>query len=799
MRRHIIYTLIIGAFTFVTPHSLKAQIPYLPMKTTLTGTTDISDFANFIAPDGDFTILLQATQGQFVSIPMLNCMAIEYTPKSTCKLRIAVKNKVAYIYEGSTYIGTVNPISKQSFRNVFDDPDNSVDATGIYDTHNLITNPGFETKGTKLSGDSASYLSKWVSSVASSLTTSYIASGKVPATSGSEGSCVFRWSGEGALAKGSFFSETVMNLEASAHYQLRFRTFSSESKSTPVSFYVGIAKLTKGAEDIAKSEVLSNTSTTPYTAQDFTYSFEAPSSLPLKRMAISFINKTTGAPVYFDRITLVKGDSIALGGLMGASSASLYAGTAYAPQVTLPSGAYFDMNLYLTNPGFEEGQTLKVTTCNNGNGFYIPNGWTFDRFPISSSWDYAVNGTTIVNEGLQSFAVRFNWGTTRSYTLSQNVYNLPAGRYSLKAMALAEKSTQTDVALYVKRGNLSLGKSITKPTTSFTQLSVPDFTLPAPNIPISLGFVLNYKSDTDVENSTVFDLDNVCLQYYGNGSEDGIDSLSNGDGNLAPDGGTSELPSTDPVSGYIDVTANYLANASFENSTSTLVYQNTAGGIKRPIGWSMIYVTKGSTDQGVISSGLDGTGISLNTAAKDSSNFYYINLKSVANYITLYQSGKKLPIGKYDFTFWYKASGTSALSATCTSFAKSYSTTLSTDATDWTQGVVTFYVSDENVSSKVAITLTHSDATDNGALFLDDCRLFYRGIDYTYGFTDLTDVAAEEQKPIIYVADHRIYVEGITDYVIRTLQGVVVPSNETLVSGTYLVTVGNATYKIQVM
>ena len=800
MRRHIIYTLIIGAFTFVTPHSLKAQIPYLPMKTTLTGATDVTDFANFIAPDGDFTIALQATQGQSVMLPMPNCMAIEYTPKSTCKLRIAVKDKVAYVYEGSTYIGTVNPISKKTFQNIFDDSDNSVDATGIYDVRNLITNPGFETKGTKLSGDSAFYVSKWVSSVASSLTTSYIASGKVPATSGSEGTSVFRWSGEGTLAQGAFFAETIMNIEAKAHYQLRFRTFSSASKSAPVSFYIGIAKLTKGAEDIAKSEVFSNTSATPYTAQDFTYTFETPSSLPLKRLAISFINKTTGAPVYFDRITLVKGDSVAVGGLTGTSSAILYAGTAYAPQVSLSDGAYFDMNPYLTNPGFEEGQTLKVTTCNNGNGFYIPNGWTFDSFPTTSSWDYAVNGTAKVNEGSQSFAVRFNWGTSRSYTLSQNVYNLPAGRYSLKAMVLAENSAQSSVVLYAKRGSSSLGVSTKAPTTSFTQLSVPDFTLPAPNIPISLGFTINYKSDTDVENSTVFDLDNVCLQYYGNGSEDGVDSLSTGDGDLTPDGGeTPQLPVTDPVSGYIDVTANYLANANFENPTATLVYQNNAGGMKRPIGWSMIYVTKGTTDQGVISSGLDGTGISLNTAAKDSSNYYYINLKSVVNYITLYQSGKKLPVGKYDLTFWYKNSGASALTSTCTSYTKSYSTTLSNNVTDWTQGVVTFYVSEENVSSKIAVTFTHSDATDNAALFLDDFRLFYRGIDYSYVFTDLTDVEAEQQKPVIYVTNHRIYVEGITDYAVHTLQGVLVPSDGILTSGTYLVTVGNATYKIQVM
>jgi|GEM_PF-5068972 len=800
MRKQLIYTLIIGALTIVTPHSLQAQIPYLPMKTTLTGATEISDFANFTAPAGDFTITLQATQGQSVRVPMLNCMAIEYTPKSTCKLRIAVKDEVAYIYEGSTYIGTVNPVSKKSFQNIFNDTDNNVDSTGIYDPHNLITNPGFETKGAKISGDSAFYVSKWIASVTSSLATSYIASGKVPAASGSEGTNVFRWSGEGTLTQGSFFTETIMKMEANAHYQLRFRTFSSESKNAPLSFYVGIAKLTKGAEDIAKSEVFSNTSTTPYTAQDFTYTFETPSSLPLKRFVVSFINKTTGAPVYFDRITLVKGDSVAVGGFTGASSAAVYAGTAYAPQVSLPSGAYFDMNPYLTNPGFEQGQTLKVTTCNNSNGFYIPNGWTFDTFPTASSWDYAVNGTTKVSAGSQSFAVRFNWGTSRSYTLSQNVYNLPAGRYSLKAMVLAENSAQSSVVLYAKRGNSSLGVSTKAPTTSFTQLSVPEFTLPAPNIPISLGFTLNYKSDTDVENSTVFDLDNVCLQYYGNGSEDGVDSLSTGDGDLAPDGtGTPQLPVTDPVSGYIDVTANYIANASFENPAGTIVNQTTTGGVKRPIGWSMIYVTKGTTDQGIISSGLDGTGISLNTAAKDSSNYYYINLKSVANYITLYQSGKKLPVGKYDLTFWYKTSGASAFTATCTSYTKSYSATLSNNVTDWTQGVVTFYVSDENVSSKIAVTFTHSDATDNGALFLDGFRLFYRGIDYNYVFTGLTDVGEEQQKPIIYVADHRIYVEGITDYAVHTLQGLTVSSDSILAPGTYLVTVGNATYKIQVM
>ncbi|MFA6872730.1 MAG: hypothetical protein WCQ86_01945, partial [Bacteroidaceae bacterium] len=653
MRRHIIYTLIIGAFTFVAPHPLKAQIPYLPMKTTLTGATDISDFAKFIAPDGDFTIALQATQGQLVNVPMPNCMAIEYTPKSTCKLRVAVKDKVAYVYEGGTYMGTVTPISKQSFTNIFDDPDNSVDATGIYDARNLITNPGFETKGTQISGDSASYISKWVSSVTSSLTTSYIASNKIPSANGSEGTNVFRWSGEGTLGQGSFFAETILKIQASAHYQLRFRTFSSESNKTPVSFYIGLAKLTKGAEDIARSEVFTNTSTTPYTAQDFTYTFEMPSSLPLRRLAISFINETTGAPVYFDRITLVKGDSVATDGLTGTSSATLYAGTAYAPAVSLPSGSYFDMNSYLANPSFEEGQTLKVTTCSNSSGFYIPDGWTFDKFPTSSSWDYAINGTTEVSEGSQSFAVRFNWGTTRSYTLSQDVYNLPAGRYSLKAMAKAENSAQTDVVFYAKRGSSFLGKSTKKPSTSFTELSIPEFVLPAPNIPISLGFTLNYNSDSDVANSTVFDLDNVCLQYYGNGSEDGVDSLSNEDGGLVPDGGTSELPATDPVSGYIDVTADYLANANFENTAGTIVNQTTTGGVMRPVGWSMLYITKGTTDQGIISSGLDGTGISLHTAAKDSSNFYYINLNSVAYQISLYQRAQSLPVGKYDFTFWY--------------------------------------------------------------------------------------------------------------------------------------------------
>jgi uncharacterized repeat protein (TIGR02543 family) len=114
----------------------------LPKSNSYGGTQVAASAFNLIA-GVDFTLEVTGTTGQEISIAG---GLIKYTPEAGGTVRFAQASGVVYVWEGSAYKGIVAVnASAVSFPDLFAETNDVTAQTGIYNSVNLLQNPGFET------------------------------------------------------------------------------------------------------------------------------------------------------------------------------------------------------------------------------------------------------------------------------------------------------------------------------------------------------------------------------------------------------------------------------------------------------------------------------------------------------------------------------------------------------------------------------------------------------------------------------------------------------------------------------
>lgn len=180
-----------------------------------------------------------------------------------------------------------------------------------------------------------------------------------------------------------------------------------------------------------------------------------------------------------------------------------------------------DVTYLIKNPGFEDGQTSLLGTA---NGHYNqPKGWNLS---YNTAATHLNNNITIINnkvvpagvaagvvinptEGSYSHVSRFRWTTNESYTISQVVKNLKAGKYKISA-DLGKLSANGSA---VFKGVVA-GVNVINTTATF--VAGPTFTKTSAYFDAVNGDSLVISATmTQVGGEATMILDNIKLEYSG--------------------------------------------------------------------------------------------------------------------------------------------------------------------------------------------------------------------------------------------------------------------------------------------
>ncbi len=200
----------------------------------------------------------------------------------------------------------------------------------------------------------------------------------------------------------------------------------------------------------------------------------------------------------------------------------------------------------------------------------------------------------------------------------------------------------------------------------------------------------------------------------------------------------------EPVGGdgiYEDVTAQYIANPSFENTNVTLVERSNPAdtgnsGIWQPEGWTVVYSTTNAApslwDQGLVSEGLSGFNHDKDVNARtdtgfkpaDGTYFYYFRSKWGATQdITLSQTLSAVPVGLYDLVF---SAATDDVASAVVSITGAAEKQVSTSGISVSPYTLTFNI-EEAGDINLKVSLVRQKADTEARLYLDNFRLIYRG------------------------------------------------------------------------
>ena len=173
----------------------------------------------------------------------------------------------------------------------------------------------------------------------------------------------------------------------------------------------------------------------------------------------------------------------------------------------------------------------------------------------------------------------------------------------------------------------------------------------------------------------------------------------------------------------------YLVNPGFENpGDTTLTIATSNGGVWAPQGWTVDYPIFEIWDQGVLSSGLNGKGESLNVTASEGERYYYARLRWAANTLTLSQKLETLPSGKYKITCQAKAPDAATYpTELCVNANELTLSHTATGTGDYEALEVTFNVLADNDPVTVYFRMNHSNTNAEMCLFLDDFHLYRLG------------------------------------------------------------------------
>lgn len=403
-------------------------IPYLPQTENFGGTTIVNP-EDFFPPSSDYTLEVEGIQGTEISIAG---GVYAYTPESTGKIRFAQRNGEVYVYEADTYKGTLTPTSQTVFPDIFGDSDGS--GTGIYDSRNLIQNPGFETctqMGTGNYQDLTYWTvydtnkeSKWAQSSGNSIRKSFAWTEK-------EGSYIMLMH-----TNAVYLDQTLSagKIKPNKAYKVKYIYRTNDSNQHNATYRVEIGSTQFGTDIFASTKYTTqNNKTTTFTFEE---TFQTGSNVPTDANVYFTLHRAamgTNCIDLLDRITLVEGSSPT--GLTGASNPVYLEGTAYAPVMTLKEGDSFDCTILISNPSFELG-------TKGEQDWTVASGSTPSAF-----WNASAQSPKEGNKAINNWA-----GTYQNFNFYQDI-TLPAGQYKLTAAMRTD--LVVDQHIYAAAGDLT--------------------------------------------------------------------------------------------------------------------------------------------------------------------------------------------------------------------------------------------------------------------------------------------------------------------------------------------------------
>lgn len=450
----------------------QAQTPIIIEKNDFSGAT-VSSLSTFVPSGTTYTLeLTGCVADQEITVPG---GSFSYTPTASGTVRF-VRNggDVVYVYEGTTYKGTVDVSTPDdpTFPNIYGATDNSGSGTGIYSASNLFSNPGFETKGDKIS-DHNFKGTNWDCNGYTYSNKSRVRDNT--SLSNQEGSCTFLMHGYGSPAE--CLSQTITTLKNFTPYQVKFSSWWHDSNSCTYKVTVG----TSAGDGTLYNGEISTPSDSKRGDQSFTFTTQV---LTEDSYVFAITRKTSNKLGNFDRMTLVAANGGGIG-ITGATGASFLSGSAYAPEGVIAAAS--------------EAGPVDVTSFITNAAVTSTTGWT--------------NGRT--NSGQQYTGAPDNtYMDTWNGTLDQNqTITLPAGYYLLKAATRADATLTAAANIYAKVGNNNNSANIHKEGNSSNLLGngwgwtyVP-FTVTEPST-VKIGFY------SECGGNKWAGADNFTLFYY---------------------------------------------------------------------------------------------------------------------------------------------------------------------------------------------------------------------------------------------------------------------------------------------
>jgi hypothetical protein len=365
MKHRLFFHLVAVITACLSAFSVYAQqaIPYLPALQSFGGAS-VTELTAFLPSSDDYTLEVNGTAETEINIGE---GLLTYTPTATGIVRFAQKQGKVYVYEGNVYKTTLTPdLSVVTFPDIFAEANDQSGQTGIYNPLNLLQNPGFETFPNniwKCYDNTAGNID--ITAVGTSATSIRNAAGMQ-----TEGTYAL------LFHKPAQYLTQVLSLGAikpNSYYKLAFkyRTNSAGANQDGAVIRADLGTTERGT-DIAST--LTRTTQNNADAYDFIETFSVGSNVSEEASVWFLVERTSGANAsqqkleWYDNFTLVEGTKPT--GISGVSSVTYLNGTAYAPEIALASGDYFDCTEFITNPSFDNNTKTGWTDSNSGTANY---------------------------------------------------------------------------------------------------------------------------------------------------------------------------------------------------------------------------------------------------------------------------------------------------------------------------------------------------------------------------------------------------------------------------------------------
>ncbi|MDR1120729.1 MAG: InlB B-repeat-containing protein [Dysgonamonadaceae bacterium] len=331
MKQHFFSLLLLAAFAW-NMQAWADGVDDLPKSDSYGGTSVAASAFNLIA-GADFTLEVTGTAGQEISIA--NGL-IKYTPEVSVHVRFAQASGVVYVFEGSIYKGIVAvDASAVSFPDIFAETNDANANTGIYNTANLLQNPGFETipNNVWLAYDASN-----ANIVITNVTTSGTS---IRAKATMEGANTLLLHGGAKYFTQSLSAGTIA---PNTYYKIAYKYQVNEQGTQGGAVVRAQLGTTERASDI----VTTPTHTTPTNHTNVLDVIEVivtGSSVNINNPVWFTIERTDGTGTgsaqkleYYDNLTLVSG-TVSTGIVNGGTDVTYLSGTAYAPAAAVSTDA----------------------------------------------------------------------------------------------------------------------------------------------------------------------------------------------------------------------------------------------------------------------------------------------------------------------------------------------------------------------------------------------------------------------------------------------------------------------------